>query len=135
VKPANGYYWPTSDNPVVKLNYYSPDNYDLKGGWGVNKGNIFFPIGPEHAMFVQIGDRPIQKNTRLSENMTQELIKFIAENSHRKIFSHAENNDLPILKRRVVDLERLSRENKEMREWHKINTMMEREYIASNRNA
>ena len=135
VKPALGYFWPTSDNPVVKLNYYSPGDYDLKGGWGVNKGNIFFPIDPEHAMFVQIGDKPIQKNARLSEDQTKEFISFIVENSHRKIFSHFEDNSIPLLRKRIVDSERLSRENNEMKEWHQLNANMEREYIQSNRNA
>lgn len=135
VKPAKGYNWPTSDNPVVKLNYHSSGKYDLKGGWGLKKGNIFFPIGPEHAMFVQIGDRPIQKNTRLSVDKSNELIKIIAENAHRKIFSITENLDLPILRKRVVDANRLVREAEEMRLWHQKNIMMERNYLASNRNA
>ncbi len=134
VKPALGYFWPTSDNPVVKLNYYSPGKYDLKGGWGVKKGNIFFPIDPEHAMFVQIGDKPMKKNTRLSENQTKEFIKFVVENSHRKIFSHSEASSLPRLRERIVDPDRLTRENNEMKEWHRLNAKMEREYSASRRN-
>ncbi len=135
VKPAKGYYWPTSDNPVVKLNYYSPGKYDLKGGWGVNKGNILFPIGPEHAMFVQIGDRSIQKGTRLTPTQTKELIKIIVENAHRKIFSINEDSNLPLLRKRIVDRQRFERENEEMRQWHQKNAMMEREYLASNRKA
>ncbi|ADE57062.1 hypothetical protein Amico_0933 [Aminobacterium colombiense DSM 12261] len=41
VKPAKGFKWFTSDNPVVKLNFTNSQNYDLKGGWGNPKGNIF----------------------------------------------------------------------------------------------
>ncbi len=37
-----------SDNPVIKLNYLNQNEYDLKGGWGKEKGNIIFPIGPDH---------------------------------------------------------------------------------------
>jgi hypothetical protein len=135
VKPAEGYFWPTSDNPVVKLNYYSHGNYDLKGGWEVKRGNIFFPIDPDHAMFVQIGDKPLQKNTRLSEYQTKELIKCVVENSHRKIFSHSENMDIPLLRKRIVDPVKLSIENREMQDWHELNSKMELEYIASNRSA
>jgi len=135
VKPALGYYWPTSDNPVVKLNYYSPGKYDLKGGWGVKKGNIFFPIDPEHAMFVQIGDKPIQKNARLSEIQTKEFIRFIVENSHRKVFAHVADRNVPLLKNRIIDPERLSKENNELKAWHQLNAKLEREYLQSNRNA
>lgn len=133
IKPAKGYYWPTSDNPVVKLNYCSPGKYDLEGGWGVKKGNMLFPIGPEHAMFVQIGDRPIQKGTRLTPAQTKEFIKIIVENAHRKIFSINEDSDIPLLRERIVDRQQFERENEEMRQWHQKNAMMEREYLANNR--
>jgi hypothetical protein len=135
VKPAKGYHWPTSDNPVVKLNYFSLGKYDLKGGWGVKKGNIFFPLGPEHAMFVQIGERTIQKNTRLPVDKTKELIKILVENAHRKIFCITENKELPILRKRVVDAKRLARETEEMHLWHQKNIEMERDYLMSNQNA
>lgn len=133
VKPAKGYYWPTSDNPVVKVNYYSHGDYDLKGGWGVQKGNILFPIGPEHAMFVQIGDRPILKGTRLPENVTRELVEIIVKNAHRMVFSNKENDDIPIIRKRIVDKQKIERENEEWRQWHVNNSMMEREYLASNK--
>ena len=118
---------------MVKLNYYSPREYDLKGGWGVKKGNIFFPIDPEHAMFVQIGERPVQKYSRLSEIKTKELIKMVTENAHSKIFSHCKDKNLPLLRQRVVDRDKFDRERKSFNDWHKINASMEREYIASNR--
>lgn len=133
VKPASGYFWPTSDNPVLKLNHYGSGKYDLKGGWDVSKGNIFFPIDPEHAMFVQIGDKPIQKNIRLTENQTKEFIRFIVENSHRKIFSHVEDNNIPLIRNRIVDSEMLKKENNEMKVWHKLNSEMEKEYIQTNK--
>jgi len=133
IKPAKGYYWPTSDNPVVKLNYYAPGKYDLRGGWGVKKGNIFFPIGPEHAMFVQIGDRPISKYSRVSEHLTIKLISFASENAHRQIFSHLKNGNIPEIRIRAIDPEKLTRENKEFSDWNKLNSEMELEYLVGNR--
>jgi len=32
--PAKGMTWPTSDNPVIRLNYYKPGKYDFRGGVG-----------------------------------------------------------------------------------------------------
>ena len=28
-----GISWPTSDNPLIKLNYQDSSNYDTEGGW------------------------------------------------------------------------------------------------------
>jgi hypothetical protein len=105
VKPAKGYSWFTSDNPVVKLNYLDSNNYNLKGGWGKDKGNIIFPISPDHAMFVQIGDRPLLKGTRLSIKQTNMFRKLIAENAHRMIYSNHPDSELMQLRPRLVDKE------------------------------
>lgn len=129
VKPAKGYYWFTSDNPVVKLNYTDNLNYDLLGGWGREKGNIFFPIGPEHAMFVEIGGRPFPKGTRLDLSLTLQLRKFIAENSYRMIFSFYQDIDVPRLKKRIVDSRQVKNERKEIENWHLANAKLEREYF------
>lgn len=135
VKPAKGYKWFTSDNPVVKLNYISSNNYDLKGGWGKKKGNIIFPIGPDHAMFVQIGDKPISKGTRLTVRQTREFRKFIAENSHRMIFSNFIDEEIKHIKPRQVDSEKFRKEKIEMETWHELNSKKELEYLKNNQNA
>lgn len=132
VKPSKGYYWITSDNPVIKLNYVDQDNYDLSGGWGRPKGNIIFPIGPEHAMFVQIGDKPIPKGTRLTVDQTIKFRKFICENSYRMIFSNCEDSDVITYKKRIVDGEIIKRENEEMQNWHNKNAELEHQYFKSN---
>jgi hypothetical protein len=133
VKPAKGYYWFTSDNPVIKLNYINSLDYDLLGGWGRDKGNIFFPIGPEHAMFTEIGAKPFPKGTRLSVNLTLQLRKFIAENSYRMIFSFYEDPFVLHLKRRVIDNERVKKEREEMQNWHLANAHLEQEYFTPNK--
>lgn len=133
VKPAKGYYWITSDNPVINLNYVDQNNYDLKGGWGKTNGNIIFPIGPEHAMFVQIGDKPIKKGSRLTINQTISLRKLIVENSHRMIFSSFEDDDVIKLKKRIVNPDLIRREKEEMQSWHSKNSELELEYLGINR--
>lgn len=133
IKPAKGYHWFTSDNPVIRLNYYSPGKYDFKGGWGMEKGNIIFPIGPDHAMFVQIGDKPKPKGARLSEAQTRQIRKFIAENAYRRIFSNEFDKEVLILRPRIVNSEQLKAEADQMRKWHDSNSKMEREYLAKNR--
>lgn len=136
VKPAKDYSWFTSDNPVIKLNYLNQNEYDLKGGWGKEKGNIIFPIGPDHAMFVQIGDKAIPKNSRLSIKQTLEFRKFMAENAHRMIFANFFDEGIPALRVRIVNDEWVKREKLEFQNWHEKNSKMEQEFSSgSNKNS
>jgi hypothetical protein len=36
----HGMSWPTSDNPLIRLNFQDSENYDFGGGWGVKNGDI-----------------------------------------------------------------------------------------------
>ena len=135
LKPTKGYNWFTSDNPVVKLNYYGPNKYDLKGCWGKQRGNIFFPIGPDHAMFVQIGDRPPLKGHRLALDQTLQFRKFSVENAYRMIFSEQIDGAIERLRPRIIDRDSFLRERSELGNWHKANLELEKKYIKSNRTA
>lgn len=130
IKPAKGYYWPTSDNPVIKLNYMNDKNYNFGGGWGREKGNIIFPIGPEHAVVTEIGDKhSIRKGTRLTESATVQLRKFIAEHAHRMIFSNRVDNELIGFRPRVVNSDVVKGENQKIKEWHESNKIIESEFF------
>ncbi|MCI5223981.1 MAG: DUF4238 domain-containing protein [Candidatus Electrothrix sp. AR4] len=128
VKPAKGFKWFTSDNPVVKLNFSTPKNYDLRGGWGQEKGNIFFPISPEYALFVEIGNQPPQKYTRLSIEQTHFLRKIVAENANRMIFSDNVDSEIEKFLPRLVDMHKFRKEEKAFENWHDRNKELEIEY-------
>ena len=110
------------------MNFTNPLNYDLKGGWGKKKGNIIFPIDPEHAMFVQIGDKPMQKGTRLSVDQTMFFRKVIAENANRMIFSNRLDNEIEKISPRSVDSIQFKKEQIELEKWHDLNKQLELEY-------
>ncbi|WKD51131.1 DUF4238 domain-containing protein [Microbulbifer spongiae] len=129
IKPARGYSWPTSDNPVIKLNYTDENNYDYGGGWGRERGNIFFPLSPQHAMFVQIGDKPILKGTRLSEALTKQVKKFIVEHAHRSIFSNSYDKEVIKLRPRIIDPNAVKNEEKQIKDWHEQNNKFEKEFF------
>jgi hypothetical protein len=133
VKPAKGYKWLTCDNPVVKLNYTDPQNYDLNGGWGKNKGNIFFPISPEHAMFVQIGDKAIPKGTILSVDQTIFFRKIVAENANRMIFADTFDDDVAKIFPRIIDSIQFKNEQNQFKNWHELNKQLEMEYYNKNK--
>lgn len=46
LRPPEDLSWFTSDDPVIRLNYYDAGRYDFNGGWG-NKGTeIILPLAP-----------------------------------------------------------------------------------------
>jgi hypothetical protein len=118
IKPYNGMSWFTSDHPVVKLEYSSDKEYNLKGGWGKQKTDIFMPLSPEHMMFTEIGSE-LPDSGEFSFEITYKFQKFIAEKAYRYIFSDYKNHIIPILKPRVVNKKLFEYEGDQWRSWHK----------------
>ena len=128
IKPALGYSWPTSDNPVIKLNFRDENDYDFHSGWDTKNGNIFFPLGPQHAMFVEIGSKPIMKGTRMNEFFTKQVRKFIVKHAHRAVFSNSYDSEIVLLRPRVVNSELVKSERHQLNQWHEQNVRLEAEF-------
>ncbi len=120
LKPAKGYHWFTSDNPVIRLNYNGYNSYDLKGGWNNNGANIFMPLSPKHLLFAQAGKKPPRRNTIVSIEKTLEIRKFIAENCYRAIFSNIQDLDVENLKPRIIDKDKYKEEQEYWQKHHNI---------------
>lgn len=116
IKAPEGMQWLTSDNPVVRLNYYSPGYYDFKGGWGNEGSEILFPLSPELLLYTQVG-RKIKLND-ISNGMAELLNQFIVENAHRYIFAEQPIEDVAGMVPRVVDNEAYRKEKLEWEDWH-----------------
>lgn len=93
---------PTSDDPVICLNYYSDREYDFGGGWGRKNGNIIFPISPNRILYTQIGTT-YNKNTNLDYETSLRLKKIIIEHAHRKIISSYEDQEVTFIRKRYVN--------------------------------
>ena len=117
VHPAQGYQWFTSDNPVVKLNYYSEGNYDFKGGWGKKGGNIFMPISPRHLLFTQIGD-DLPDRLTFTSNQTKQFQSLIAERAFRWIFAREPLEIIKQMRPRRIDQEAYKNEAEQWKNWH-----------------
>ena len=46
LRPPEDLPWFTSDDPVIRLNYYRDDRYDFNGGWGNKGSEIVLSLGP-----------------------------------------------------------------------------------------
>lgn len=132
IKPARGYTWFTSDNPVVKLNCYGPREYDLDGRWNNENGIIIFPLDPDHAMFVKIGKRLKRQGSRLSKEETMQIRECIARNAYRLVFSGNEDFDIPRIRPRTTNKKLYDKERKARQTFASDNAKAERKYFKSN---
>lgn len=79
-------------------------------------------------MFVQIGDKPMQKGTILSVDQTVFFRKIIAENANRMIFADSFDNENEKILPRSVDSIQYKKEQAELKKWHDLNKQSELEY-------
>ena len=131
VGPHDDMCWVTSDDPVIKLNYNSPSDYNLHGGWGWKGTEILLPLGPKHLLYTQVGDRPPRRGWAFPEGHTQMLLRIMVEHAHRMIFAVEPSPDVPAIRPRVVDSDAVRNEREQWENWHEQQMRAERELRSS----
>lgn len=109
--------WPTSDNPVILLNYYENGSYDFDGGWGRKNTEIIMPISPNKAIYTKVKSSHsprIHCNAALSAFIR----KIIIENAYRFIYSNFEDASVPIIRNRKVDPDEYQEVKNQLSELH-----------------
>lgn len=129
--PPDNLSWFTSDDPVVKLNYYGPEKYDFDGGWGKIGTEIYLPLGPRHLLYATIGKKPLPRGSVVPPAQAQLIRRFIAEHGHRFIFADAIQSDIPKFRPRIVNPGLLRQENEQWKKWHEEQMTAERELTDS----
>jgi len=118
LQAPDGITWPTSDSPVVRLNYYKDGTYDLKGGWGVEGGEIFMPLNSQYLLYTKMGEkRAHPRNTRLDRNTALLLRRMIVQNAHRYVFDTTES-DVAQIRPRIVNEEEFKTEEATWERWN-----------------
>ena len=110
--------WVTTDDPVVRLNYYEHGKYDFGGGWGRAGTEMFLPLGPHHLLYTRIGDKPPRRGTVLSVEMATHLQRFMVEHAHRYVFAVSPDKNVEEYRPRVVDADASAKEQEQWRRWH-----------------
>lgn len=128
VRAVDGVSFPTSDNPVILLNYYSKNNYDFNGGWGVKHVNIIMPLSPECLLFTEVG-----ATTESSKFYTREwsdfFRKIIIEHAYRYVFAYEKQKGMLSVNPRRVSKEQFLEEKNSMNSWHEYNMKAEQELL------
>lgn len=124
--PPDGLSWFTSDDPVIRLNYYPNGTYDFRGGWGNPGSEILLPLSPRHLLYTKIGARPPSRGQRISRPHADIIRRFIAEHAHRMIFAAFPDEEVPTLRPRLEHQGLFRSEAERWRQWHDEQTAVER---------
>jgi hypothetical protein len=133
LKPPEGISWFTSDDPVVRLNYYGENKYDFEGGWGNPGTEILLPLSPHHLLYTKVGHPRPARGTIVNRGEAKMFRRLIAEHAHRYIFSKSADADIPKLRPRTIDAARLRDENEQWSRWHDEQTRAEQELMGWNK--
>ena len=101
LRPPPGIRWLTSDDPVIRLNYYGPGKYDFEGGWGRNGGEILLPLSPKHLLYTKVGSKP--RRDTASPELAHLIQRLTIQHGHRFVFSIEPNHAVESLRPRLVD--------------------------------
>lgn len=123
--------WLTSDDPVIRLNYYGVGKYDFKGGCGNPGTEILLPIGPRHLIYTKVGHRPPPRGEVLSHDKTEAIRRFIAEHAYRMIFAASRDESVSTLRPRIVNAELFRYEQQQWLQWHAEQNAAERNQLGS----
>jgi hypothetical protein len=129
IRSPAGINWLTSDDPVIRLNFESPTNYDMRGGWGSSGTEILLPLGPKHLLYTQIG-RPLPKRgSTLALEHARMVQRFTVEHAHRYIFATEPDSLVEGARPRTVDAVAYRLEREQWERWHDEQTAAERDLL------
>jgi N-methylhydantoinase B/acetone carboxylase, alpha subunit len=121
-----GMSWPTSDNPLIRLNFQNSTNYDFGGGWGVKNGDILLPLSPKHLLYTCIGNQVWPRGTTPDTKTAQLIRKIIIEHADRYVFAQ-EPIDIRLIRPRLVCPIAYKNELSAWKNWHREQCQAEEE--------
>ncbi|UVL79335.1 DUF4238 domain-containing protein [Pseudomonas putida] len=127
LRPPSGMSWPTSDNPLIRLNFQDAGNYDFKGGWGVKNGDILLPLGPKHLLYTCMGNRAKPRGSVLDLATAGLIRRIIIEHADRYVFA-TEPGDIHLIRPRLVCPATFNAERVAWQNWHSHQSEAERAF-------
>ena len=122
-----GVSWPTSDNPLIRLNFQNSKNYDFGGGWGIKNGDILLPLSPKHLLYTCIGNKVWPRGTSPDVKTAGLIRKIIIEHADRYLFAK-EPGDIHLIRPRLVCPTTFKNELSAWENWHPEQCQAEREF-------
>lgn len=119
---------PTSDSPVICLNYNNVNDYNFGGGWDRKNSNFLFPISPKKILYTQVGVK-VKPRIKVDYKKSLFLKKIIIEHAHRIIISNIQDEEVAKCRRRVISEQEFKREKKMWKDFQENYLVEESKYI------
>jgi hypothetical protein len=129
LRAPHGILWPTSDDPVIKLNYEDETHYDFQGGWGSKGTDIFLPIDPHHLLYTRAGGPVPARGTEIPREVAEKMVRMIVRHAHRYVYAQEPIQGVSEIRQRIVDLELTRQEDEHWKKWHEQQSKAERELM------
>ena len=129
VHAADGISFPTSDDPVICLNYNSERDYDFGGGWGKKHSNILMPISPKLLLFSEVGVKWKMSGLDYSLAYSKLFREMIIRHAHRYVYADRPQKGMLALNARVVNRDIYEYEQQSIAGWHIENVEAERRLL------
>ncbi|MCA9401948.1 MAG: hypothetical protein KC713_09990 [Candidatus Omnitrophica bacterium] len=82
------------------------------------------PVSPEHLLYTRIGSKEASR-MQFSKEITQKVIRFLIERSHRRVFAWNPIKHIDGVKQRIVDAQRYKEEERQWSVWHRVQSDVE----------
>ena len=108
---------PTSDDPVICLNYYSENDYIFDGGWMQKGTEIICPISPYKILYTQVG---VRHEPRIWYTKDQSAVfkKMIVEHAFREVYAMDQDPEVCVIRPRIINQELFVTEKREVDGWY-----------------
>lgn len=126
IHAADGISFPTSDDPVICLDYNSERDYDFSGGWGKKHSNILIPISPKLLLFSEVGAKRKISGLDYSPAYSKLFREMIIRHAHRYVYADRPQKGMLALNARIVNRDIYEYEQQSIAEWHRENVEAER---------
>lgn len=108
----------TSDNPVILMNYYSDNNYEiLNSGFGVRGASIYFPLTPKRALYCHVGSK-IPEYVICPKESIEFFNKIIVETATYKVYAKTKIDGIALYRKRIVNREIFSEITNQRKGFH-----------------
>ncbi|MGH7459760.1 MAG: DUF4238 domain-containing protein, partial [Longimicrobiales bacterium] len=109
--------WLTSDDPVIRLNYNSPTDYNFGGGYGSKGSEFLFPLSPRHLLYTRIGER-LPTTMHVDMELARRLQAMIIMHAHRWVFGSVADPTVLEVRPRHIDAAAFANEARQWANWH-----------------